>query len=307
MFCELAIDVDWLKQSLRLNASGIVAKRASLPKVEGTIAILPIHGMISQRASIWQEIFGGTATQSLTAAYTRAVNDERIKGIVLDIDSPGGTTAGVQEAADIIHEGAQIKPTVAISNSLAASAAYWLGSQVGSGRFMAAPGSSTGSIGVYMMHEDISTMLSNAGVNIEFIATPEHKVEGNPYQPLDDEARQHYKEQVQQTYEQFVGSVARGRGVTTKQVKDQFGKGRTFHEKDAAAAGMVDGVATLTGMLQKMGGGKAHGSQATIVAELEECWKFGIPVAMHHPTSREMREREFRLRKLGLTTSEAVS
>lgn len=298
MWQELAIDRDWLLDAKRMHAAGMAVKRASLPKVDGTIAILPIHGVISQRSSVWQEVFGGTSTQGLAAAYTRAVNDERIKGIVLDIDSPGGTVAGVQEAADIIHEGAQLKPTVAVSNSLAGSAAYWIGSQVGPGKFMAAPGSSTGSIGVFMMHEDMSEMLADAGVKIEFIATPEHKVEGNPYSPLDDEARAHFREQVQETYEKFVASVARGRGVTAKAVKENMGKGRTYHESQAIASGMADGVATLSQVLAKMGvgSGKAHVTQAaTVAVELCEAWQTGLPVAFRKPASLEQRERRARM------------
>jgi ClpP class serine protease len=60
-----------------------------------------MYGMISQRSSIWQEMFGGTSTQGFGAAYTRAVNDDRVKAIVFDVDSPGGTTAGVKELSDI--------------------------------------------------------------------------------------------------------------------------------------------------------------------------------------------------------------
>lgn len=117
-------------------------RRIKLPKVNGNVAILPVHGVIQQRASIWDELFGGTSTQALGAAYVRAINDDRVGAVVFDVDSPGGTTAGVEELSDLIWTGSQRKPVVAVANSQMASAAYWIASQVGSKqlRLVASPG-----------------------------------------------------------------------------------------------------------------------------------------------------------------------
>lgn len=277
-----AIDHSRLASMLSEARVGSPQRTARVPKIDGDVALLPMHGVISQRGSLWQELFGGTATQSFGAAYTRAVNDDAVKAIVFDVDSPGGTVSGVQELADIIHTGSQLKPTYAVANSQAASAAYWLASQVGPGKFFAAPGSEVGSVGVFRLHEDISGMLEQDGVKVTLIATPQYKTEANPYEPLSDEAREFHLAQVQATYEQFVKDVARGRGTTKARVEADYGKGRALNATDATANGMVDGVLTLGNLLGKFGG-KAKAT-TTASAESQElllaAWETGFPVVM---------------------------
>ena len=277
-----------------------VAARRKLPKVEGRVAVLPVHGVISQRASIWDAIFGGTSTEALGAAYTRAVNDDRISAIVLDVDSPGGTVAGVEELADIIFQGSQIKETAAIANSEAASAAFWIASQVGFGqkRFAAAPGSDAGSIGVFRMHEDHSEAMASEGVQVTFIATPEFKTEANPFAPLSKAALDHHGGQVQDTYDRFVAHVARGRGVSAEQVRSKFGKGRTFESREAARVGMVDRVSTLAGLFGELGvnAGNSQLSAADckdMTDTLCHAWECGLPEPMANPHQ----ERAERMRK----------
>lgn len=274
-----AIRHEWLQHAI---FAAQPSKSSRLPKVDGQIAILPMYGMITQRASIWQEMFGGTSTQAFGAAYTRAVNDDRIKAVVFDVDSPGGTTAGVEELSDLIYEGAQRKTTVAIANSQAASAAYWLASQVGAGRFFAAPGADVGSIGVFRMHEDLSGALEQEGVKVDYIAVPEYKTEANPYEPLSEEAREFHLGQVQATYDEFVKDVARGRGVNGSKVRADYGKGRMFHAVQAAELGMVDGVRTLPQALAQLGVGTGKAQLTTaesqgIERELCAAWEGGTP------------------------------
>jgi signal peptide peptidase SppA len=261
-----------------------------------------MYGMISQRASIWQEIFGGTSTQAFGAAYTRAVNDPAIQAIVFDVDSPGGTVAGVEELSDLIFDGSRRKDTYAIANSQAASAAYWLASQVGKGRFFGAPGADVGSIGVFRMHEDVSGMLAQDGVKVSFIAVPEYKTEANPYEPLSEEAREFHQSQVESTYQEFVADVRRGRGVSLSRVDSDFGRGRTFHSTEAAERGMLDGVKTLRDMITGFGT-KAQVSLSAATdteSKLSEAWLSGLPVEMVTPYMLSPSESAYR-RKLKLS------
>jgi capsid assembly protease len=244
-----------------------------LPKVDGGVAVLPMYGVISQRSSIWSEVFGGTSTQGFGAAFQRAIADPKVGAILIDVDSPGGTVAGVEELADIIHDGAQRKPVAAVANSQMASAAYWLASQVGQGqkRLAAAPGSEVGSIGVFRMHEDMSARLAADGVKVTFLAVPKFKTEANPYEPLTDAAVSHHMGQVESTYESFVSAVSRGRGVPAGQVKRGFGEGRMFDARQAAAMGLVDRVATLGQLLKETGavsGGLSHAESLVVQDDL---------------------------------------
>jgi capsid assembly protease len=221
------------------------------------VAVIPIHGVIEQRESIWTEFGFGTSTEGIISRVNAAVADSSVKGIVIDIDSPGGTVPGVQEAADAIYEASHEKPIVAVANSLMASAAYWLGSAAG--RIIAAPGSDVGSIGVYMAHVDISQALANDGVKVSIIKAGKYKAEGNPWEPLASEAIDNWQSEVESIYRDFLASVAKARGVSVAQVRSDYGQGRTMLAGDALKAGMVDRVATLSTAISELGGSKMRG------------------------------------------------
>lgn len=266
--------------AVMLESDAAEPKRIKLPRVEGGVAILPVHGSISQRESFWSRYGYGCSTQGLGAAFSRAVNNTSIAAVVLDVDSPGGTVSGVPELADLIFKGSQLKPVVAISNSTADSAAYWLASQVGAGRFVGAPRANVGSIGVWMMHVDESKALEDEGIKVTMVSTPEFKTEGNPFEPLSDETKEFWLSQIKDTYELFVKHVARGRGVAASRVKADYGKGRELHSEEAAELGIIDRVATLPQVLMELGvGGKAQLSESADKALTEElclAWEHGV-------------------------------
>jgi signal peptide peptidase SppA len=233
-----SIRQDVLQAALDAYESDAVEHAAArVPRTSGSIAIIPIHGMITQRAGPLGDVFGGTSLESFTRAFRRAVNTSRVRGIVLDIDSPGGTTPGVETAANEIFAARGSKPILAVANSQMASAAYWLGSQAD--EVIAAPGSTVGSVGVFRLHLDESGLMEDAGIRPTFIAHPERKVEGNPFEPLSTEAISHQREQVEETYAVFADAVARGRGMPSDAVAERTGQGRAFSAKQAQSRGMA--------------------------------------------------------------------
>lgn len=244
------------KLATRLALGPRPAKGSDRQAGEG-VAVIPIHGVIEQRESIWTEYGFGTSTEGIISRVSAAVADSSIKGIVLDVDSPGGTVPGVQEAADAIYAASHEKPIVAVANSLMASAAYWMASAAG--RIVAAPGSDVGSIGVYMAHIDISQALANEGVKVTVIKAGKYKAEGNPWEPLASDAVENWQTEVDSIYRDFVSAVATGRGVSVATVRGDFGQGRTMLASDAMKAGLVDRVATLSSVIADMSGGKMRG------------------------------------------------
>lgn len=287
--CETwAIQVHYLALAIERSDIAAPARKNKLPSVSGAIAVLPVHGMITQRGSIWDDVFGGTSTERLAAAFTRAINDDRVQAVVLDVDSPGGTVHGVQEAGEVIRQGASRKPVVAVANSLAASAAYWLASQVGPNNLMATPSADVGSIGVYRILEDSSALMDRIGIKQELISIPPEKVEDAGVGPLTDAARAHHLEQVQISYDAFVSAVASGRGVAQSKVRGSFGKGRVFKAQQAMEMGMIDRIATLGEVLGELSrSGKAEitaGASASIKADLCHSWESCEcePIVMNH-------------------------
>jgi signal peptide peptidase SppA len=190
-----------------------------------------------------------------------AVADPDVKSVVFDVDSPGGLVDGVPEAAVQIRRlrDASGKPFVSVANGQMASAAYWLGSQAH--EVVVAPSAVVGSVGVYQRHEDLSEMAAQEGVKITLISAGEHKTEGNPFEPLGDEARQAMQSDVNYFYSMFVADVAEGRqeAVDSSSIRDgsAFGGGRSFPAKPAVKIGLADREATLSETVSRLSSGRA--------------------------------------------------
>ena len=218
----------------------------------GGIAVIPIYGVITQRGNMVDDVSGPgmVSTQIITQMLRQAVADDAVSQILLDIDSPGGSVYGVSELGDVILSARAQKPVVAIANSLAASAAYWVGSQAS--EFYVTAGGEVGSIGVWQAHQDYSKAMDVAGVKTTLISAGKFKVEGNPYAPLDEDAQGFMQSRVDDYYASFTKAVAKGRGVPITQVRDGMGQGRVLGADAALAQNMVDGIASFDQVLSKM-------------------------------------------------------
>jgi len=229
------------------------AKRsASVAAGGGGIAVLPMYGVITQRGNMIDALSGpgSVSTEIFAKDLDALVKDDAVGQILIDVDSPGGTVYGVGELAAKIRAARADKPIVAIANSLAASAAYWLASQAS--EVYVTPGGEVGSIGVWSAHDDVSKAMEKLGVTTTLISAGKFKIEGNPYAPLDEEARAFMQSRVDDYYAAFTGAVAAGRGVPIAQVRDGMGQGRVLGADAAKAAAMVDGVMTFDEVVAKM-------------------------------------------------------
>lgn len=227
--------------------AGPVAARSGSSRT-GAIAVVPVFGTIVQRASQLGLCEGGTSTQALSQALRQANADDSVSAILLDIDSPGGSVYGVAELAAEIR--ASAKPVTAIANSLAASAAYWIGSQAS--EFFVTPGGEVGSIGVWMAHQSFEGALKQAGVDVTLISAGKYKVEGHPYGPLGEDARAFLQSRVSDYYGAFTRDVAKGRKTSAEAVRAGMGEGRVLGAQAAKEQGMVDGVMTFDQVVAHM-------------------------------------------------------
>jgi signal peptide peptidase SppA len=218
----------------------------------GGIAVLPLYGVVTQRGNMVDDVSGpgSVSTQQFAASLRQALTDESVSQILIDIDSPGGSVYGVAELADEIISARAQKPVIAIANSLAASAAYWIGACAS--EFYVTPGGEVGSIGVWQAHQDYSKAMVEAGVKTTLISAGKFKVEGNPYTPLDEDAQAFMQSRVDDYYAAFTKAVAKGRGVAIAQVRDGMGQGRVLGAEAALASNMVDGIASLDDVVRKM-------------------------------------------------------
>jgi len=237
----------------------IGAKREQNASVTGPVAVLPLQGPIFPRANLFTEMSGATSVQAFQVSLREALSDDRVRAILIDVDSPGGTVDLVPELATEIREARGSKPIVAIANTIAASAAYWIGSAAD--ELVVTPSGEVGSIGVYAAHDDISAWQEKTGVKTTLVSAGKFKTEANPYEPLSDEAREAIQSSVNEFYAMFVAAVAKSRGVSRDTVRGDFGEGRMLSAKFALAAGMVDRIETFEQALARLS--RAHGAATT--------------------------------------------
>lgn len=221
---------------------------------QGQVAVLPLYGLISPRAGMAADTSGGTSLESLAGELDALVRDPAVSAIVLDVDSPGGSVEGVAEFADRVRAARAVKPVVAVANTLAASAAYWIASQAD--EVVASPSSQLGSIGVLAAHEDWSAADEAKGVRTTLISAGKYKAEGNRHAPLDDEARGNIQQTVDHYYAMFTQAVARGRRVPISHVRDGMGQGRMLVAPAAVEAKMADRIDTLDATVARLARGQ---------------------------------------------------
>jgi signal peptide peptidase SppA len=235
----------------------------STPRIQGGVAVLALRGLITPASSLLSLLFGGSAggLAGFRADLQAALDNDDARSILINVDSPGGLVDQVPETAAAILAARDDKPIVAVANTLAASAAYWLASQAH--EVVTTTSGELGSIGVYQVHEDVSGALENDGVKVSIISAGRYKAEANPFEPLADEARDYQQQVVDDYYSQFVNAVAQGRGVDADDVRDGYGQGRVLTAKRAVNAGLADRVATYDQTFTRLAGGRARVRQAT--------------------------------------------
>jgi signal peptide peptidase SppA len=216
----------------------------------GDVAVIAIYGTITNRPTIFSSYSGGTSAEELGRTIDAAAADRTIRCILLDVDSPGGSVYGIEEAAAKILAARDRKPVTAVANPVAASAAYWLASQAG--ELVVVPSGQVGSVGVIAAHVDESEAEKLAGLKTTLITAGKYKGELDGSQPLTAEARAAVQDTVDQYYDKFVRAVAAGRKTSLKDVRENFGEGRMRTAADAVKAGMADRVATFEDVLQEL-------------------------------------------------------
>jgi signal peptide peptidase SppA len=219
----------------------------------GSVALIPVLGVICNRANLVSDISagGGTSVEKLTAQFRQAVSDPDVTAIVLDVDSSGGSVDGIFELADEIYAARGRKKIIAVANTLAASAAYAIAAAAS--ELVVAPSGQVGSIGVFASHEDHSKELEREGVKITQVSAGKYKTEGSSIEPLSDSARAELQAKVDDFYRMFVRAVATCRGDTQANVKAGYGQGRCATAANALRANLADRVGTLDSELARLG------------------------------------------------------
>lgn len=211
----------------------------------GSVAVINIRGYLSFAYDFWTWWLDGCSYCGVMNKVTAAANDTSITKIILNVNSPGGGTIGVIEAADAIFAARSKKDVVSVINPEAASAGYWLASQAN--RIVVMESGFVGSIGAEIDYQSWAGMLKEAGIEVAVIRS-EHAPDknlGHRLEPISDRAKTYFQELCDMAGAKFIEHVARGRGVKEQVVIDSYGKGRMWFGSQAVAVGMADAIGCL--------------------------------------------------------------
>jgi len=204
------------------------------------VAVIEVSGVLVHRGAWIGQSSGQTSYEGIAAQLAAAVADPAVRGIALEIDSFGGEVAGVFDLADAIRAARAAKPVQAFVAEHAFSAGYALASQATS--IILPRTGAVGSIGVVVMHADLSGQLSDDGVTVTLIHSGAHKVDGNPYAPLPDPVRARVQVEIDGLRTLFAETVAAGRGRRLTAEAALATEAECFRGAAAVAAGLADEV-----------------------------------------------------------------
>ena len=180
-----------------------------------------------------------TDDQKMQDLIDKVGKSDRVKAVILDINSPGGTTAGGEAMYDAVRRLAEKKPVVAVCGTLATSAAYIVA--LATDRIFVYGNTITGSIGVIFQWADVSELMHTLGVKVEEVKSGPLKAVPNPFEPTDEKGRALAEEMVQEAKVWFVDLVGKRRNIEPASVPG-LTDGRVYSGRQAVAFKLVDEI-----------------------------------------------------------------
>lgn len=211
-----------------------------MPVIEG-VAFIEIRGeLVAENDGAISPQSGFTGYDGITAKVKAADADAGVKGIILDIDSPGGEVAGLYDCCDALMARRGTKPMRAVIRGCGASAACAVSICADQGDVTITDLGYGCSIGTIMMHVDYSKALAADGIDVTLIMSGSHKADGNPFEPLPDDVRARLQALCDQANNRFIAHVVAARGLDEEAVRGQ--QAQVFRGQEVVDAGIADKV-----------------------------------------------------------------
>jgi ClpP class serine protease len=223
-------------------------KTAAVTIRDNGIAVITINGPIFPRANLFTMFSGATSIELLAKDFTAALENPLVKGIVLNIDSPGGDIIGTSEFANMLFAARERKPIDAYGYGSVASGAYWIGSSAR--KLYLADTATAGSIGVVSAWTSRKKRDEASGIvthEIVSSVSPKKRVD-----PTTDDGRAEIQRVVDDLASVFVAAISRNRDTDEKTVIEKFGQGGVHVGQVAVSAGMADGISSLEAIIESM-------------------------------------------------------
>ena len=231
--------------------------------MKGDIAVIKVDGPLSYRSSIESIWWDEDTYDSIGRAFDKCIADDDIKGVVFDINSPGGEVNGCADLADKIFNARGSKPygIVARTGGMMCSAAYWIGSSCE--KVFTASNGTLGSIGVLCAFRKLNEQIVTETVVVSDLSPDKAPT------PDTQEGLSLIKKELNDLAEVFIANVARNRGTTVEDVKMNFGKGGVFIGENAVAAKLADGVMSLDDLCEQMKQGTSFNGGAYMATNVK--------------------------------------
>jgi protease-4 len=212
------------------------------------IAVLNITGMIVGDDASNMSDGENTDVTTVKQALQNALDDSKVKAIVLRIDSPGGDALAASTMLELLEEAKTRKPIVASMSGVAASGGYMVA--LAGDKIFAEPMTVTGSIGVFSLKPDLSGLLTKTGIHREVLERGRFADAETPFKPFDDASFLKFMEITGTVYDDFIAKVAKGRKMTPAAV-DAVAGGRVWSGKRALEVGLIDRIGGLADAVQE--------------------------------------------------------
>ncbi len=202
------------------------------------IAWIKVRGVIAQdnNSGPWSRPSGAAA---IAKRIRQAAADKNVKAIVLDINSPGGTVASVQNIyGELVKAKEQGKKIVALMRDVAASGGFYIA--MAADKIVAEPGTITGSVGVIMQASNVEGLFDKIGVKVIPITSGKYKDMGSAFRPMTDAEKAILQDMVNDTYTQFFAAVKAGRPEVKAEDLTEYTDGRVFTGQRAFNLGFID-------------------------------------------------------------------
>lgn len=236
-------------------------------RVHDNVAVVPIMGGLTHRMSYIDAMCTGglSSYEGLRKGFDEALADDSIDTIVLHVDSGGGEASGCFELARHIKDSRGKKKIITYVDEFACSAAYALASAAD--EVIASPDADVGSIGVIMIHQEMTKAFQKNGIEINVIKAGHYKGLGSPFQELSDESRVKLQDRINDVYNTFTSFVASARGLSVEDVKGT--QADVYSAKDALERGLIDSIKSQDEFLNYLAGSQEESlSSAEITKEV---------------------------------------
>ena len=238
----MSLETDLLLDRRRLKRRLVVWRTlAVLALVGAALVVWRGEGGLLTGARVARLTVSGIITENraLNKQVADLADDKRVKALIVEIDSPGGSVAGGEALHGAIARVAAKKPVVAVMDGIAASAGYMIA--MPAARIFARSSTITGSIGVLLPTGEASGLLKMLGITVDDIVSGPLKDQPSFTKPMTPDGRAVLQGLVMDMYDQFVEMVAAGRHMDPAKVRE-LGDGRAYTGRQALKLGLVDAI-----------------------------------------------------------------